>query len=514
MQWTQYVISLSLMGLCLAGVAHGGEYQIVYSGVRDIVKVNGLSEAGIVVGSGSGTSANETPMIFLPTWQELPHMIGSAYGAAGAEIVGEVFALADFRAFTWNAQAGMRRLGSLGDGTLASGALGINLAGTTVGWSYNAAHIPRPVVWLHGQIMELGTLGGAGGSADAINTYGDIVGGSQTPDGHRHATLWAVDGQITDLTPGLTTSSAAAISDTGIIVGDAVFTAGGASTAFRWTQAHGLVNLGMLTGDTASYATGVDTDGIIVGTSWSTTSGHAVRWRHSVIEALTPLLGDPAWTLQGVIASNATGQIAGIGLHHEPDGYPPDVLRVFLLTPIALTVPPPPVTLVVLVRGDFNGDGYEDQAGLDAHYQIWRCFAGQQWEQLPGYLWQLVAGDLDGDGKDDLAGLGGAHGTDVFLMTDGQHWEWSPGSWQGSLIIGDFAGVGHQQLAGIGWMWQIHYAPDIQALRQGHWQALHAHLLWVGAWPDSALGHDVMAGIGGSASLWYAGTLDQWVRVR
>jgi probable HAF family extracellular repeat protein len=116
----------------------------------------------------------------------------------------------------------------------------------------------------------------SGGSfADGINNAGRIVGASVFFDdlpfisGTAHATLWSA-GKATDLgTLGGTNSGAAAISDSGQIVGQAE-TASGAQHAASWTGTK-ITDLGTL-GGTNSYADAINTSGEIVGAA-ETSSG-------------------------------------------------------------------------------------------------------------------------------------------------------------------------------------------------------------------------------------------------
>lgn len=86
-------------------------------------------------------------------------------------------------------------------------------------------------------VVDLGTLGGTSSRASAVS-YGQVVGYADTSDGASHAFSWTQAGGMLDLgTLGGTTSEATAISN-GQVVGYAT-TSGGASHAFIWTQAGG-----------------------------------------------------------------------------------------------------------------------------------------------------------------------------------------------------------------------------------------------------------------------------------
>jgi probable HAF family extracellular repeat protein len=108
--------------------------------------------------------------------------------------------------------------------------------------------------------VDLGTLGGSTSSANAVNNSGLVVGDSMIAhDADSHAFLWTPAGGMVDLgTLGGTFSSAVAVNTNGQVAGYST-TRDGAWHAFSWTQAGGMVDLGAFAGD---YNTGY--------TSWLT----------------------------------------------------------------------------------------------------------------------------------------------------------------------------------------------------------------------------------------------------
>ena len=144
-------------------------------------------------------------------------------------------------AFLWQSGT-MIDLGVLGVGKQSSTARAINASGQVVGVSDAASadqsqNERHAFLWQSETgLVDLGTLGGDFSQAVAINTRGQIVGGSNTGDDENHAFLWQRGTGMTDLgTLGgaLSFSNAFAINDHGQIVGISS-TAGGHIHAALW----------------------------------------------------------------------------------------------------------------------------------------------------------------------------------------------------------------------------------------------------------------------------------------
>lgn len=172
----------------------------------------------------------------------------------------------------------------------------------------------RTFGWHDGTMFDLGTLGGTGAWPVTMNNRAQVVGFSPTstvpgPFGLQvDAFLWS-GGRMQDLgTLGGTFSAANAINDRGQVVGFSNITDDVAVHAFLW--AHGaMADLGTL-GGTFANANWLNDVGEIIGIS-STARDlevHAFVWRHGVITDLGTVSGDNASNAFGI---NNKGQVVG-----------------------------------------------------------------------------------------------------------------------------------------------------------------------------------------------------------
>ena len=190
-------------------------------------------------------------------------------------------------AFLWTASRGMVDLGTLG-GT-QSAAYAVNENGQVVGDSLIVGDTEFHVFsWTaSGGMVDLGTLGGTDSRAGAVNDKGQVVGESTTANGEQHAFSWTAAGGMVDLgTLGGGFSRAVSVNENGQVVGEST-TANGVTRAFSWTAAGGMVDLGTLGGGFSLaaglyfdiHSVGVNDNGQVVGFS-ATANGatHAFSW--------------------------------------------------------------------------------------------------------------------------------------------------------------------------------------------------------------------------------------------
>jgi probable HAF family extracellular repeat protein len=245
------------------------------------------------------------------------------------------------RAFLWE-HGHMQDLGTLGTGKDAA-AFYINQRGQVAGISYTsmtpnpATGLPTvdPFLWTNGHMIDLGSLGGTIGFANAMNDRGEVVGQSNLAgDATGHA-FYSNGSKMIDLgTAGGTVGVAWAINNSGEVVGWTTNTGDQQFVAFVWKNGV-RTDLPPLPGDCGSQAFGIDSSGRIVGNSLDCRftfpingADHVVIWDHGSVIDVNELVSKNA-SLQiaqvgplsqagpGVI--NDRGEIAGIGV---PPGVP------------------------------------------------------------------------------------------------------------------------------------------------------------------------------------------------
>jgi MYXO-CTERM domain-containing protein len=203
-------------------------------------------------------------------------------------------------------------------------------------------------------MVGLGFLaGGATNSSQVRGISSDgtvIVGVSSSSTGSgSEAFRWTEAGGMVGLglLPGATlTSEAHAVSSNGSVIVGRSFNSSSNQEAFRWTQSGGMVGLGDLAGGTVfSDAYGVSGDGaIVVGNSQGASGNEAYYWTATtgMVSLQTYLTGQgvdlTGWTLRNVWAISSDGTtLAGSGLHNgHTEG--------FIVSGLNLTAVPEPST--------------------------------------------------------------------------------------------------------------------------------------------------------------------------
>jgi probable HAF family extracellular repeat protein len=143
-------------------------------------------------------------------------------------------------------------------------------------------------------LTDLGDLGGGNSQGLAINSFGQVAGQSRTSTGATHAFLWTAAVGMLDLgSLGGTYSVGFGINDAGNVVGYSKLS-NGVEHAFLWTLNGGMRDLGTLgTGAENSRALGIDDHGHVIGESFLPGNphvDHAVVWTANGIHDLGTLL--------------------------------------------------------------------------------------------------------------------------------------------------------------------------------------------------------------------------------
>jgi probable HAF family extracellular repeat protein len=307
----------------------------------------------------------------------------------------------------------MTDLGTLGDYP-NSASYAINGAGHVVGTSRDG------FLYDGSSLTDLGTLGGGGSSALAVNQSDEVVGNSTTPgDASWHAFLYA-DGVMNDLgTLGGQYSTANGISDNEEVVGYAQL-ANGNQHAFYYNRTVGMLDLGTL-GGAQSFAYGINNVGQVVGFSetadgqnhafiytggvmtdlgispignWLAinnygqvvgllSAGHPFLYTDGVVTDLNDLLPDGSgWVLNDARGINDAGQIVGYGAINDQN-------HAFLMTPDDSSARhgptpglPPPVGEFAWLAGAGapGGTGVSPSTHLVG---VWQLNAGPAQQQSP-----------------------------------------------------------------------------------------------------------------------------------
>jgi probable HAF family extracellular repeat protein len=275
-------------------------------------------------------------------------VVGSSITASGAE-----------HAFLYHNGA-MSDLGVLNSGDTFSRATAINDSGTVVGQSIGATS--SPFYYSNGQMRFVGSLGGNYGSANRINSAGQIVGISADSNGVTHA-FRSTGGTMADLgafptgsnysiayginssgnVTGYSTTDASgdydaffytsgspqdignlggnsrgfAINDAGYIAGDSIVDGNGDQRVFLWHNGI-FTDLGATAGAVSVDGGNLNNFNQVVGTLIfdlsDGTKNHGFLYSDGVMVDVNTLLpANSGWTLRDAQAINDLGQIVGFG---------------------------------------------------------------------------------------------------------------------------------------------------------------------------------------------------------
>ena len=110
---------------------------------------------------------------------------------AGGQVVSD-----GFHASVWQPRRGVTDLGAAAFNR--SNTFRINERGEVIGWIFTEGQTERAVLWRGDRRIDLGTLGGEGSHAVAINDSGAVLVNAQLSNGYFHPALWRAS-RLTDL---------------------------------------------------------------------------------------------------------------------------------------------------------------------------------------------------------------------------------------------------------------------------------------------------------------------------
>jgi hypothetical protein len=203
----------------------------------------------------------------------------------------------------------------------------------------------KPVVWENGGIEELPTYGGdPDGFAIAINDHGQVAGASGTCSTFNvvnglylspvHALLWD-HGKVTNLGSlgGAFGNQAHNMNNRGEVVGVSDLTGDAVFHGFVWTRDSGMKDIPPLHGDTYSVALAINDGGEIGGVSIDATftTLRAFVVLDGIPTDLNTLIpSDSGLQLQTACSINSRGEITGLAVEKSTGQY-----RGYLATPVA-----------------------------------------------------------------------------------------------------------------------------------------------------------------------------------
>lgn len=210
----------------------------------------------------------------------------------------------------------MVTLGSL-DGPFGT-AEAINSNGQIAGWSQLKNGESHAFIWdANSGMKDLGTLGGKNSFASSLNDKGQVVGYSENSSGFRQAFIWNSDIGMSEIAlPQAERSEASAINNRGQVVG--FYTIENHEHAFIWDSESGFKELASPYGQSCS-AKNINDNGQVVGNFFAPNAkDHAFYWdkESGMIDIVEP--NGPGSYATGI---NNNGQVVGNIFEHKINNY-------------------------------------------------------------------------------------------------------------------------------------------------------------------------------------------------
>ncbi len=296
----------------------------------------GVNLTGAVTGAAGNNNSNVSSVFLYSsgTMTSLGTLGGNSGIGNGINASGQIAGYSQnssgaYRAFLAS-NGTLTDLGDLGGGSAV--AYAINDVGQVVGSAVTAKGENHPFLYSGGKMIDLGTLGSSGNdwwnSAQGINNAGVVTGTSYDANGNFFGFVWR-NGKIIKMgTLGGPWSQAYAINNKGQITGLAYTKNGSAHAFVANCAACRLIDLGTIAGSTSTtWGFGINDSGVIVGQSTFSGTYHAFVYSGGKMKDLNKLVpAGSGWVLIDAESINASGQIAGMGMHHGQE-------HAYLLTP-------------------------------------------------------------------------------------------------------------------------------------------------------------------------------------
>ncbi len=332
LHWRKGLIILALATLALAA-SSPAQAAYTITDLGENVAPRGINNSGQVAAQLNSSGVYSPLFYSNGLMQALGMFGGGSTSVTGINNAGQIIAVNNvtYEGYIYNSATGvLTDMGNLGGGGHPTG---INDAGQVVG-SISASYGWHSFLYQNGTLTDIGTAGAQYINGwTYINNTGLIAGTSTNGVYVSHS-----DGS--GVTYIASSGSAAAITDSGQVIGSTFFTDPQNAHAFSYSGGV-LTDLGTFEGGMMSVATAINNKGQIVGYSYdSEYNPYPFLYDNGqTVDAVSQITDGAGWNILRFYGINDDGQIIGTatlnGVNHG-----------FLLTPEAVATPLPPAFLM------------------------------------------------------------------------------------------------------------------------------------------------------------------------